>query len=45
MSGHIYKEGDILLIEPNVSTDFKALTDVVTTVVKLPGTSNDKYLG
>ena len=45
MSGHFYKEGDILLIEPNVSTDFLALTDVVTTVVKLPGASNDKYLG
>jgi len=45
MSGHVYKEGDILLIEPNVSTDFLALTDVVTTVVKLPGARNDKYIG
>ena len=45
MSGDVYREGDILIVEPNVSTDFLALTDVVTTVVKLPGASNDKYLG
>jgi quercetin dioxygenase-like cupin family protein len=45
MSNRIYKEGDILLIEPNVSTNFLALTDVITTVVKVPAASNDKYPG
>jgi quercetin dioxygenase-like cupin family protein len=45
MNGKIYQEGDIIIIEPNEATDFFALSDVVTTVVKLPGASNDKYLG
>ncbi len=43
MSGVIYSDGDIVKIEPLVQTDFKALTDVVTVVVKIPGASNDKY--
>ena len=45
MNGQVYKEGQFLYIEPNLSTDFLALTDVVTTVVKLPGAVGDKYLG
>jgi uncharacterized cupin superfamily protein len=44
MSGVKYTSGDILKITPGVSTDFKALTDVTTVVVKIPGASNDKYL-
>jgi len=32
------------VIEPNDATDFCALTDTMTTVVKLPGANNDKYL-
>jgi quercetin dioxygenase-like cupin family protein len=36
--------GDILVIAPGESTDFRALTDVVTVVVKVPGASDDKYL-
>tara|TARA_B100000780_G_C21105031_1_gene446152 strand:+ start:236 stop:568 length:333 start_codon:yes stop_codon:yes gene_type:complete len=39
-----YKQGDILIIPPMESTDFLALTDVSTVVVKIPGASNDKYL-
>lgn len=39
-----YKQGDILIISPMESTDFLALTDVTTVVVKIPGASNDKYL-
>ena len=38
-----YAEGDIIVIKPNESTDFKALTDAKTLVVKIPGASNDKY--
>lgn len=37
-------EGDILRISPGEYTDFEALEDTVTTVVKLPGALNDKYL-
>lgn len=36
--------GDILKIEPGVYTDFEALEDTITTVVKVPGALNDKYV-
>lgn len=44
MSGDIYNENDIIVIEPLESTDFRALTDSTTVVVKIPGANNDKYL-
>jgi hypothetical protein len=44
MNGTKYVENDIIVIDPNESTDFKCLTDVVTVVVKFPGASNDKYI-
>lgn len=40
-----YLAGDIIVIAPNESTDFFALEDTVTSVVKIPGANNDKYLG
>ena len=40
-----YIKGDIIVIQPNEATDFKVLEDTVTTVVKIPGVNNDKYLG
>ena len=43
MNGMSYKQGDIILIEPNEATDFKALEDSVCAVVKHPGARNDKY--
>jgi len=43
MSGEVFTNGDIIRIKPGVSTNFKALTDVTTVVVKVPGASNDKY--
>lgn len=45
MNGIIYLPGTIIVIEPNESTDFLALTDVTTTVIKFPGANDDKYLG
>lgn len=45
MNGVIYKAGAILVIEPGYPTDFLAITDVITTVVKYPGANDDKYLG
>jgi hypothetical protein len=45
MNGKRYSEGSIIVIEPLESTDFHALTDVKTVVVKMPGANNDKYLG
>jgi quercetin dioxygenase-like cupin family protein len=43
MSGKEYSEGDVLTISPLESTDFLALTEATTVVVKIPGASNDKY--
>ena len=43
MNGIIYRENDIVKIQPGVSTDFLALENTTTVVVKLPGANNDKY--
>lgn len=45
MNGVDYSSGAIIVLEPNEATDFLAVTDVVTTVVKIPGAPNDKYEG
>jgi len=45
MNGIKYTEGDIILIDPNEGTDFKALEDTTNVVVKVPCTKNDKYIG
>jgi quercetin dioxygenase-like cupin family protein len=44
MSGIKYISGDILEIKPNQATDFRALSDVKTVVVKSPSSINDKYI-
>ena len=44
MNGTRYKEGDIIVMEPNEGTDFLAVTDAANVVVKIPGANNDKYL-
>lgn len=44
MNGIPCSAGDIIVIEPNESADFRALTDVTTAVLKIPGALNDKYL-
>jgi len=43
MNGIKYVKDDIIIIEPNEYTDFHCLTDVVTTVVKVPCVKGDKY--
>jgi len=45
MNSKIFRSGDIIRIPPGESTDFEALTDLITVVVKVPGAKNDKYLG
>ena len=45
MNGIKYGPGDIVLIEPGESTDFMAITDVATVVVKVPCVLGDKYPG
>ncbi len=44
MNAQEYSDGDIILIEPGEATDFEALTDTTTVVVKLPSVAGDKYL-
>ena len=44
MNGVTYKKDSIIKIEPNESTDFKCITDVVTVVVKTPSVNNDKFI-
>lgn len=39
-----FSEGDIIVVEPEDSTDFIALTDSMNVVVKIPGVNNDKYI-
>jgi hypothetical protein len=43
MAGCEWTVGDILSLEPGEVTDFRALTDAVTVVVKVPGVLDDKY--
>jgi hypothetical protein len=43
MNGVLYERDSILEIHPGEVTDFEALTDVVTVVVKVPAVPGDKY--
>ena len=46
MNGIEYCAGDIIVMEPNESTDFEALEDdTINVVVKIPGVNDDKYKG
>jgi quercetin dioxygenase-like cupin family protein len=44
MCGQRWMAGDVIVLSPGDVTSFEALTDAVTTVVKLPGALNDKYI-
>jgi hypothetical protein len=44
MNDQQYEGGDIIKINPGEDTDFEALTDVTTVVVKIPSVKNDKYV-
>lgn len=45
MNGKVYENQDVIVTSPGESTDFLAMTDAITTVVKIPGANNDKYMG
>jgi quercetin dioxygenase-like cupin family protein len=45
MNDKILKKGDIVVIYPHEGTDFKAITNATTVVVKIPSSKNDKYEG
>jgi quercetin dioxygenase-like cupin family protein len=44
MNGRTFGAGDIIVLEPGEPTDFSAITDSITVVVKTPSAKNDKYL-
>jgi len=45
MNGIEYSAGDIIVMEPNESTDFEALENgTINVVVKIPGANGDKYV-
>lgn len=44
MNDIIYGPGSIIVLKPSEPTDFLAITDVITTVVKCPSAHNDKFL-
>ena len=43
MCGKRWQAGDVIVLSPGDVTAFEALTDAITTVVKVPGALNDKY--
>jgi len=43
MNNVTYSEGNIILISPNESTNFSAIDDAITVVVKFPSVQNDKF--
>ena len=44
MNGREFSAGDIIVVAPGETSDFEALTQTTTTVVKLPSAKGDKYL-
>ncbi len=44
MNGVRYRAGDIICIEPGEATDFYAISDAQTAVIKVPCVKGDKYL-
>lgn len=45
MNGVRYESGDMIVMEPGESTDFRAISAATNVVVKIPGATNDKYPG
>ena len=44
MNGRQYGAGEIVQIDPGVSTDFEAIEDTTTVVIKTPSVPDDKYI-
>jgi len=44
MCGRVFSKGDIIFLDPGEETAFRAITDAVNVVVKMPGIANDKFL-
>ncbi len=44
INGSLYCEGEGVMIEPNEIANFECVTDCVTLVIKMPSSTEDKYL-
>jgi quercetin dioxygenase-like cupin family protein len=44
INGIIYNDGDIIVMLPGEESEFSAITDVTTVVVKYPSCIGDKYV-
>jgi len=44
INGETFGPGSIVVLEPNEPAEFKAMTEVTTTVIKFPSAPNDKYI-
>ena len=44
MNNRRYREGDIIVLAPHDVSDFYAVTDTVTAVVKVPSVIGDKHI-
>ncbi len=44
MNNQQFSEGDVIVIQPNQATDFFVIEDAITTVIKTPSLTNDKFL-
>lgn len=44
MMERTWRAGDIIKLKPGEITDFEAITDAITVVVKTPSIAGDKYL-
>ena len=44
MNNILYKENDIIQINPGEYTDFNVIEDTITVVIKNPSSINDKYI-
>ncbi len=44
MNGRDWTDGDIIKLEPSEATNFHAITDAITVVVKTPCVPGDKYI-
>jgi anti-sigma factor ChrR (cupin superfamily) len=44
MNGETFGAGEIIVLDPGDVTDFRAVTDTVTVVVKIPAVPGDKYV-
>jgi hypothetical protein len=44
LNGRVFRQGDVVELEPNEPADFSVLEDAITMVIKVPSVVGDKHL-